>query len=549
MGLIARAVEAFRTGGVRRLSGMTRQYFQRRWYRAQALRYRERGCMKIDDMPAIAMAGCMYRTKVRIQNISRIATWNDPSEISPRYAVAARVTGANGFELVGPHTILPEAFKPGDIREVNLTLETPRRPGEYKISIDLVREGCYWFQELHNRTLDFALSVKPHSDELMSSRIPAVDVTLDVTNKCPLKCIQCRKTYFETFDEQQDMNFALYRQIAEQVFPYARHVSLSSAGEPLMTRNFLDAIEIARNYGVQEVSFISSGLHLNPARAERIVDLGVTRIEFSLDGASEEVYNKIRVGSRFDKVIKNIAYLNEIKKRKRAQYPMLRFNFVLMKSNIHELPDFIDLARSLDVDEVQTQHMIVFMPHLSDEALIFDRERSNRYLLEAKERAGRYGIRFFHPPLFDLNEPAPGEKAPPIAEPLTDGKIWISEDEFSFERKTHPVVNDGMQLCTDPWRKIYIDWQGLVFPCCVWKEEPLGDLRLNSFREIWESPRYLKLREGLTTGNLGKSCANCSAITGGDINAEKSYFFDTAEKQPQSHKETQSTPNEFLINP
>ena len=110
---------------------------------------------------------------------------------------------------------------------------------------------------------------------------------------------------------------------------------------------------------------------------------------------------------------------------------------------------------------------------------------------------------------------------------LTDGKIWITEDEYSFERKTHPVVKDGMQLCTDPWRKMYIDWQGLVFPCCVWKEEPLGDLRRESFLEIWQSQRYRRLRQGLTTGDLGKSCANCSAITGGDINSPTSYFFDT----------------------
>ena len=50
------------------------------------------------------------------------------------------------------------------------------------------------------------------------------------------------------------------------------------------------------------------------------------------------------------------------------------------------------------------QHMIVFMPHLADEALIYDRERSNRHIQEAKERAAYHGIRFFHPPLFDLEQ-------------------------------------------------------------------------------------------------------------------------------------------------
>lgn len=520
-------MDALESGGIRRLSGMTQHFLERRWYRAQAAVDGVRARIEIVDLPAVAVAGCMYRVKIRVTNASRGGAWNDPAQPAPRFAVCAWVT-AEGYELEGPHSVLPNAMNPGDTRDVDLVLETPRRPGRYTIALDLVREGCYWFRDLGQAPLEFPLSVEPHSDALLASRIPAVDVTLDVTNKCPLKCIQCRKTYFETLEEQQDMDFTLYRKIAEQVFPYARHVSLSSAGEPLMTRNFLDAIEIARSHGVQQVSFISSGLHLNPARAERIVDLGVTHIEFSLDGASEEVYNKIRIGSRFDKVIRNIAHLNEVKKKKRTMYPSLRFNFVLMKSNIHELPAFIDLAHSLEVEEVQTQHMIVFMPHLKDEALIFDRERSNRYLLEAKERAKRHGIRFFHPPLFDIEEAPAAEPAAP----LTDGKIWITEDEYSFERKTHPVVNDGMQLCTDPWRKFYIDWQGLVFPCCVWKEEPLGDLRQNTFREIWESQRYRVLREGLTTGSLGKSCENCSAITGGDINKPTSYFFDTEQQTP-----------------
>lgn len=527
-GLLGRAVGAFESGGVRRLSGMTHRFIERRWYRSQALLDGVSAKLGPVDLPSVAMAGCLYRAVVQVSNEARSGCWNDPEKSAPRFAISARVTGPDCFELPGPHTVLPAAFRPGESREVHFILETPRRPGEYTVEIDLVREGCYWFRDLGNPVLRFPLSVKPHSDELMSERIPAVDVTLDVTNKCPLKCIQCRKTYFETLDEQQDMNFALYRKIAAEVFPHARHVSLSSAGEPLMTRNFLDAIEIARNHGVQEVSFISSGLHLNPARAERIVDLGVTRIEFSLDGATEETYNKIRIGSKFDKVIRNIAQLNEIKQKKRTQYPLLRFNFVLMKSNIHELPAFVDLARSLDVDEVQTQHMIVFMPHLADEALIYDRERSNHHIRKAKERAAYHGIRFFHPPLFDLDQPGEMRSATePEPRDLTDGKIWITEDEYSFERKTHPVVQDGMQLCTDPWRKMYVDWQGLVFPCCVWKEEPLGDLRRESFLEIWQSQRYRTLRQGLTTGDLGKSCANCSAITGGDINSPTSYFFDS----------------------
>jgi radical SAM protein with 4Fe4S-binding SPASM domain len=236
------------------------------------------------------------------------------------------------------------------------------------------------------------------------------------------------------------------------------------------------------------------------------------------------VYNKIRIGSDFDKVVKNISFLDKLKKEKGSKTPMLRFNFVLMKSNIHELPDFIDLAASLGVEEVQTQHMVIFVQQMQDEALVFYKAESNASILEAKARAKVHKIRFYHPPLFSLDSSDETSDSKPAPQ-LKDGKIWMKEDDFDFERKTHPVLRDGLQLCTDPWRKIFIDWQGLVFPCCVWKEEPLGDLRRNTFMEIWESPRYRQLREGLTSGKLGKSCAECSVITGGDINSEQSYFF------------------------
>lgn len=517
--LLSRAVHTLERRGPRAFFDRSNIFLHRRFFRIRSIFEKIHAEVVPIDVPKEAVAACMYKAKFKITNRSRI-TWNESGKNVPFFSAAVVIFNKNGEAYEAEHTILPPDFKPGESCEVDLTLEIPRIAGEYQLKVDLVREDCYWFSELGRSLFQTVINVKAHSPALFSARVPAIDVTLDITNKCPLKCIQCRKTYFETFDEQQDMNFELFKRISSEVFPYARSVTLSSAGEPLMTRHLFDAIKLTRSCGVQDISFISAGLHLNPARAEKIVDCRVTRIEFSIDGASAEVYNKIRIGSDFDKVVKNIRYLSEYKKKRKSKTPLLRFNFVLMKSNIHELPAFIDLAAGFGVEEVQSQHMVVFVDSTKGEALIFDKERSNRYILEAKSRAARKGIRFYHPPLFTLDQE-------PLRAPIhaTDGKIWTQEDSFDFERKTHPVLNDGMQLCTDPWRKLYIDWQGFVFPCCVWKEEPLGDLRKTSFVEIWESVRYRELRNGLTTGCLGKSCAECSVITGGDVDSQQSYFF------------------------
>lgn len=522
--VITRAFDIFRQQGIAGFQNRCKQFVRRRYHRTAARLQRVGAEIQIMDRPVEVVAGCMYPLTLKIRNTGRTA-WNPTADGVPSYTAVAVVTAADGSALEGLHQSLPGDFAPGATREMGIVFEVPRTTGPGAVRVDLVHERCFWFSELGNPVVELPITIEKHSMAVFERSVPALDVTMDLTNKCPLKCIQCRKTYFETFDQQQDMDWDLFKRIAHEVFGHARSVTLSSAGEPLMTRNFLEAIELTKEQGVREISFITSGMHLNQKRAERIVDLGVYRVEFSLDGASADVYNKIRVGSNFDKVIEHIEYVNNYKKRRNAQYPLLRFNWVLMKSNIHELPAFIDLAARLGVEEVQCQHMVAFIDALKDEALVYDKERSNRFVTEARDRARKSGIRFYHPPLFSIESPGSTVGNGEVAVRAADGGIYNPEDAVSFERKTHPGMKDGLQLCTDPWRKIYLDWQGMVYPCCVWKEEPLGDIRKQSFIEIWHSDRYRQLREGLTVGPLGKSCAECSVITGGDINSERSYFF------------------------
>ncbi|MBI2838547.1 MAG: radical SAM protein [Acidobacteria bacterium] len=535
-GLMRRGIEIYGSGGLPLLAQRGRQFLRRRYHRTVAWLERAGADIQLLDPPPQVVAGCMYKVLVAVRNTSRV-TWNHIEDQGARFTVVAVVTAEDGIAVEGLHSALPSEFPSGETREVGVTIEVPRKPGRATLRVDLVRENCFWFSELGSQPAEIPVEILNHTHELFESRIPALDVTMDITNKCPLKCIQCRKTYFETLEEQQDMDFEHFKRVAAEIFPHARSVTLSSAGEPLMTRNFLDAIALTRSFGVEDVTFITSGMHLNKARAEKVVDMGVSRVEFSLDGASPEVYNRIRVGGNFDKVVENIRYLNEYKMKRKSARPMLRFNWVLMKSNIHEIPAFIDLAARLGVEEVQTQHMVAFVDSIKNESLVFSKEQSNHYIQQARERARRLGIRFYHPRLFTLNgngtTDAAAEANPTVPMPVDDGanvvaktgEIYTPEDQISFERKTHTTVTDGLQLCTDPWRKIYLDWSGMVYPCCMWKEEPLGSILTHSFKEIWHSDRYRALRDGLLTGHLGKSCAECTVITGGDVDSEKSYFF------------------------
>jgi MoaA/NifB/PqqE/SkfB family radical SAM enzyme len=69
----------------------------------------------------------------------------------------------------------------------------------------------------------------------------------------------------------------------------------------------------------------------------------------SIDGASNETYTRYRRRGHFDRVIRNIRTLNELKAKHRTNYPRLRWQFVAFGHNEHEIPAARKLAEDLNM--------------------------------------------------------------------------------------------------------------------------------------------------------------------------------------------------------
>jgi molybdenum cofactor biosynthesis enzyme MoaA len=95
---------------------------------------------------------------------------------------------------------------------------------------------------------------------------------------------------------------------------------------------------------------------LDDERLQKIMNSSLTIINVSLDAATGETYRKIR-GFSLDKVIKNIEHLILDRRRRRRDLPIIYLNMTLMRSNIEELKDFIQLAKRLGVDGVHLWHL------------------------------------------------------------------------------------------------------------------------------------------------------------------------------------------------
>ena len=150
------------------------------------------------------------------------------------------------------------------------------------------------------------------------------------------------------------------------------------------------------------------------------------------------------------------------KKELKSSTPHIIFQFLVVKPNEHQIPDIYRLAEEIGVDEVKLKT-----------AQVYDYEHGNS-LIPTIEKYARYR-----------------QKA--------DG--------------TYEVKNELLNHCWKLWHSCVITWDGLVVPCCFDKdaEHRLGDLKKNSFKELWQGSQYHQFRSQILQGrDQIDICTNCT---------------------------------------
>ena len=125
---------------------------------------------------------------------------------------------------------------------------------------------------------------------------------IDPTNLCNLRCPLCPTGRMELQRPRGRMNLEDFKRIVDQIAPYAYYVELYNWGEPFLHPQIFDMIRYAseRKISVQ----LSSNLnYFNEEMAEQAVASGLTRLLVSVDGATQETYEKYRCGGRLEVVL------------------------------------------------------------------------------------------------------------------------------------------------------------------------------------------------------------------------------------------------------
>ena len=248
-----------------------------------------------------------------------------------------------------------------------------------------------------------------------------------------------------------------------------------------------ELVEQASALGIK-VTMTTNGTLIDKVKAKRLVEGGLRGVNISIDSPIRKMHEKIRgVEGCFKTTAKAVELFRRYKHKGKLT---IRINTVVSRTNYETLETLPDLAHDLGADGI---NLIPVDDHCGE-------------ILSMRKK----DIAIFN-----------SEIAPKIAErALALGLIVSYEDAFPFGR-TDSEVRLGRagryafgyydtHPCYAPWTHSLIDFNGNVYVCCMTRERipPLGNIRHQSFKDIWEGAAYRQIRLKMHPPALA-ACRRC----------------------------------------
>lgn len=270
---------------------------------------------------------------------------------------------------------------------------------------------------------------------------------LEITSGCNLNCLMC-DTHSATRPAGQMSLDMFARGLDELDAIGCKHLSYHTIGEPTIHKQFDTILQLSHERGFQV--FLSTNGMLLDRYVDALTRWPVATLRFSIDGATKETYERIRVGGDFDRLLANLRLMHDAVVAGDLPTTM-QIDVTMSQDNLHEVPLFFE----------------VFGPYVDDDQIS----------------------------LRPINSLAAGAR-----DYYQDVKL-IDDHE-------------RMIPCPQLWEVLYVGHDGRVSACCrdYHGQLVVGDVTKQSLRQIWLGEAISKLRAGHLAGDpksLPEACRQC----------------------------------------
>lgn len=290
-----------------------------------------------------------------------------------------------------------------------------------------------------------------------------------LNNACQLSCPLCPISDDSSPRPDGNLQFQDYKRFIDELKDYAFEVGFNPLAEPFTHKNIFKLIEYAHD------SRIGTRIHTNilaidsEELATKVVTSGLDYLSVSIDGTSQEAYEKYRIGGDYQKALDNLKRLLIVKKKLNSQTPSIRWQFIVNKYNEHQIE-------------------------------------------EARQIAKDIGVEIY----FQVLTPGLG-----ITEKYSADQI---EDFYNdWKPKNSKYVYDPTNACYDYacfwlWRGTILSYQSTIAPCCIANDPKtdFGNFGDITFKEIWNNKYYVSARANFSTTPVEVSfktvCDTCNVF-------------------------------------
>jgi len=386
-----------------------------------------------------------------------------------------------------------------------------------------------------------------------------IEVFLELSNVCNMKCVMCptfsginihrhrtlkveERGFFETESAQKFLGQLLERSLVVHAFGY---------GEPTIHPEFIRFMEELRKYEVM-IDFITNGMRLDETHCQFLVEQSIYKVSISFSGASAEEYENVYLGGDFDKIVKGIRRLDQIKRTQGRSFPIIEINSIGFEHHMNKLVDFVELMGSCGVNVIHVKPLNVYRTttELLSHAAVCRPEVEGEVIRKASQRAKELGIIFCAEPFqrttastvndvetqrslrlvggalpadqiesrVDIKGMRDYSKSKKALPPLPEGErlpnptlLDVNEEEAARRIKIETPSRRPKYRCFEPYKTMYIRKDGNVKPCCF-SDNLLyyGNVRRHSHKEIWTGPGYGAAQRSMPEGRYPMgSCHHC----------------------------------------
>jgi MoaA/NifB/PqqE/SkfB family radical SAM enzyme len=186
---------------------------------------------------------------------------------------------------------------------------------------------------------------------------------------CNLTCPSCR-----TKDTYSDSKYIMDgKKIHNRIIADAKYyvnleeLVVSGNGDPFASHIYRDLLENINIYELpkMKVFLTTNGQLFTPENWEKLKNIHgrVRGVNVSIDAASSETYHLLRRGGQFEKLLRNLEFVSEL--RQNGQIGTFDISFVAQKDNYKEMEEFIRLGRQFKVDIIRF-NLVRNFGHLSE---------------------------------------------------------------------------------------------------------------------------------------------------------------------------------------